>query len=275
LIITALATLMRSRLRSRTNPTYPAHRPTTIRTRRTRRASLRAAATLTGILGLSLAAGQIGAAPTAHAAAGGLRYVRGYSVQGSWLCYGWSSGMFHCTQRWHRGGSRLVSDNPAWVPNVGGIARAPVGAGSARPTGFAGSAPANIGPWMPPPGRFAFGMRDFAGDPYGAFFGECTWYAWLRHSNEPLMRMGNAGQWAFTARAFGLRTGSVPAAGATVVFQPGVQGASGLGHAAHVEAVYGNGWFLVSEMSFFWNGGGWGRVSFRYAHVGWGVTFIY
>ena len=69
--------------------------------------------------------------------------------------------------------------------------------------------------------------------------------------------------------------GSVPAAGATVVFQPGVQGASGLGHAAHVEAVYGNGWFLVSEMSFFWNGGGWGRVSFRYAHVGWGVTFIY
>jgi hypothetical protein len=63
--------------------------------------------------------------------------------------------------------------------------------------------------------------------------------------------------------------------GATVVFQPGVQGASGGGHAAHVEAGFKNGWFLVSEMSFYWNGGGWGRISFRYAHTGSGVAFIY
>src|SRR5690348_16697858 len=190
------------------------------------RAVVRTAAVLAGVLGFSLMASQFSGAPAAHAASSGLRYARGYSVQGSWLCYGWSNGTFHCTQRWHRSGGRLVSDNPAWVPNVGGIARAPVGNGGARPTSFAGLAPANIGPWVPPPGRFAFGMGDFAGDPYGAFFGQCTWYAWLRHANEPLMRMGNAGQWAFTAGAFGLRTGSVPAAGATVVFQPGVQGAS-------------------------------------------------
>jgi len=28
-------------------------------------------------------------------------------------------------------------------------------------------------------------------------------------------------------------------------------------------------------MSFYWNGGGWGRISFRYAHTGPGVAFIY
>jgi len=36
-----------------------------------------------------------------------------------------------------------------------------------------------------------------------------------------------------------------------------------------------DGWFLISEMNFYWNGGGWGRVDYRYAHSGWGVSFIY
>ena len=58
------------------------------------------------------------------------------------------------------------------------------------------------------------------------------------------------------------------------MFEPGVQGASGLGHVAHVEAVYGNGTFLVSEMAFYGFGGGWGRVSYRIAHTSWGVSFI-
>ena len=35
------------------------------------------------------------------------------------------------------------------------------------------------------------------------------------------------------------------------------------------------GWFLISEMNFYWNGGGWGRVDYRLAHTGWGVQFIY
>jgi len=39
--------------------------------------------------------------------------------------------------------------------------------------------------------------------------------------------------------------------------------------------VYPGGWFLVSEMNFFWNGGGWGRVDYRFAHAGSGVSFIY
>jgi surface antigen len=62
---------------------------------------------------------------------------------------------------------------------------------------------------------------------------------------------------------------------ASVVFHGGAQGAGGAGHVAHVEAVYPGGWFLVSEMNFYWNGGGWGYVDYRFAHEGWGVVFIY
>jgi len=118
-------------------------------------------------------------------------------------------------------------------------------------------------------------MGDFAGDPWAGAFGYCTWYAWYRHQSEPLMRLGSAANWAYAAASFGLRTGTTPVAGATVVFAPGVQGASSGGHAAYVEAVLANGWFIVSEMNFGLNGGGWGRVDWRYAHVGSGVTFIY
>ena len=99
---------------------------------------VRTAAVLAAVLGLSLMASQFSGAPAAHAAAGGLRYAHGYSVQGSWLCYGWSNGTFHCTQRWHRGGGRLVSDNPAWVPSTGGVVRAPAATG--RGAGHSSSA---------------------------------------------------------------------------------------------------------------------------------------
>jgi surface antigen len=118
-------------------------------------------------------------------------------------------------------------------------------------------------------------MSDFRGDPYASSFGSCTWYAWYRHRGEPLMKLGNAASWASNAASHGLSTGKTPVVGATVVFQPGVQGASSGGHAGHVEAIYSNGWFLISEMSFYWNGGGWGKVNYRYVHTGAGVNFIY
>ncbi len=130
-------------------------------------------------------------------------------------------------------------------------------------------------PWAPVPGHPTYGMSDFSGDPYSSYFGYCTWYAWYRNQSEPLMRLGNAQDWAWNASAFGLHTGTVPVVGATAVFQPGVEGAGGGGHAGHVEAVLGGGWFIVSEMNFSWNGGGWGRVDWRYAYVTSGVTFIY
>lgn len=131
------------------------------------------------------------------------------------------------------------------------------------------------GAWTPVPGHPSYGMSDYAGDPWSQYFGYCTWYAWYRHQNEPLMQLGNASQWPWNAPSHGLHVGSTPVVGATVVFQPGVEGAGGGGHAAHVEAVLSGGWFIMSEMNFSWNGGGWGRVDWRYAYVGSGVSFIY
>ncbi len=76
----------------------------------------------------ALAATLIGVAAAAPAQAHGssLTYHRGYAVEGSWLCYGWSNGAYHCTQHWHRSNGALVSDNPSWVPNAGAHASAAV-----------------------------------------------------------------------------------------------------------------------------------------------------
>lgn len=139
-----------------------------------------------------------------------------------------------------------------------------------------GAPPGGIGPWVPVPGHPSYGMSDFAGDPNASEFGVCTWWAWYMRRDEPqLGTLGMASQWITNARARGMRTGSTPSVGATVVFQPGVQGAGGGGHVGHVVAILSNGWFIISEMNFYWNGGGWGRVDYRYVHTGSGVAFIY
>jgi surface antigen len=141
---------------------------------------------------------------------------------------------------------------------------------------------APLHPWPPadqfhtyPPGYHAFGVSKPADGYYYWAFGQCTWWAQNKRRDENLRHMGNAMYWAGSAQARGYRVGRTPANNATVVFQPGVQGAGGAGHVAHVERVYPGGWFLVSEMNFYWNGGGWGRVDYRYAHSGYGVSFIY
>jgi surface antigen len=119
-------------------------------------------------------------------------------------------------------------------------------------------------------------MSDFAGDPNSFEFGVCTWWGWYMRRDEPqLGTLGMAVNWISAARAKGMSVGYAPVAGATVVFQPGVQGAGGSGHVAHVEQLLGGGWFIISEMNFYWNGGGWGRVDYRYVHAGSGVAFIY
>ena len=88
--------------------------------------------------------------------------------------------------------------------------------------------------------------------------------------------LGNARYWAADAQQSWrhLTVTSTPTPGSTVVFQPGVEGAGGGGHVAHVLAVFPDGWFELSEMNFYWSGGGWGRVDYRYAYVAWGVSFI-
>ena len=106
-------------------------------------------------------------------------------------------------------------------------------------------------------------------------WGQCTWWAAQERLDENLEGLGDAWMWAGNAANNGLSTGTTPVAGATVVFAPGVQGASGLGHVSHVVSVNGDGSFQVSEMNYYANGGGFGIVSYRTAWVGDGVTFIY
>jgi surface antigen len=220
---------------------------------------------------------------SAHASPG-LHYQRGLYLDNGWLCEGWANGAYHCTAHWHWSGGRLVSDNQAWVPTGGGASIAQTSTTYTTPVHYEtgtsngpstiSQAPAGISQWAYT-GHPAYAMSDYRGDPNAAFFGSCTWYAQDRRLDERLLSLGNAAQWAWNAPPRGLSTGTTPRVGATVVFQPGVQGASALGHVGHVEAVYANGWFLESAMSTYWNGGGWGRVSFVYAHTGAGVSFIY
>jgi len=139
--------------------------------------------------------------------------------------------------------------------------------------------PAPFQPWPPDDPWISTGRPSFRMFPQGGYYwwayGQCTWWAqWMRR-DENLQGMGDAWAWPAGARSRGYRTGGTPTRGATVTFAPGAQGAGGAGHLAHVEAVYPAGWFLVSEMNFDWNGGGWGRVDYRYAHTGPGVGFIY
>jgi surface antigen len=238
-----------------------------------KRAIIRTAVVLGGLAALTLGGAQLSSS-SAHAATY-LHYQRGLYLDNGWLCYGWANGAYHCTQRWHWSNGRLVSNNPAWVPTGGGSVSTYRAVPVSYRTGTAISAtPWGISQWAYT-GHPAYAMSDYRGDPNAGYFGTCTWYAQYRRMDERLLSLGNAWQWAFNAPRHGPPTGSMPRVGATVVFQPGVQGASSLGHAGHVEAVYANGWFLESAMSTYWNGGGWGRVSFVYAHAGPGVSFIY
>lgn len=157
----------------------------------------------------------------------------------------------------------------------------PPNTNSSPPATNTGISPAPVSPWPPRwaymyvPGHPSFKVSRPANGFYWWAFGQCTWWAQYKRQDENLRYMGNARYWAAGAARRGYRVGRTPRAGATVVFQPGVEGAGGAGHVAHVEKVYPGGWFLVSEMNFYWNGGGWGRVSYRFAYARSGVSFIY
>jgi surface antigen len=153
--------------------------------------------------------------------------------------------------------------------------------GGSSSSSKSGISPAPVRPWPPRwaymyvPGHPSFKVSRPKNGFYWWAFGQCTWWAQYKRQDENLRHMGNARYWAAGAASRGYRVGHTPRAGATVVFQPGVEGAGGAGHVAHVEKVYPGGWFLVSEMNFYWNGGGWGRVSYRFVYVRSGVSFIY
>jgi hypothetical protein len=85
-------------------------------------------------------------------------------------------------------------------------------------------------------------------------YGQCTYYAALRRN---VTWGGNA--WGWLNAANGIRPeGHVPVAGAIVVFHTGW-----FGHVAYVENVNPDNSFIVSEMNFYGDGGGWGRVDRR------------
>ncbi len=100
-------------------------------------------------------------------------------------------------------------------------------------------------------------------------YGQCTYYAASRRT---VTWAGNAGWWFGAAN--GIRPeGHVAVAGAIVVFHTGW-----FGHVGYVESVNPDGSFVVSEMNYYGDGGGWGRVDHRtIARTDfWSVTgFIY
>jgi len=107
-------------------------------------------------------------------------------------------------------------------------------------------------------------------------YGQCTWYANERYYRlhgiyVPWQTSANAWQWRARAAEFGWRASLQPSFGSIMVLQPGVQGASRIGHVGVVERVNRDGSFIASSMN-------WG---FRRAAVTWwrffpgpGVSFI-
>jgi hypothetical protein len=226
------------------------------------------------LLGVAALAGVLMQAPgTASAAA--LTYRRGYSVQGSWLCYGWSNGAYHCTQHWHRGaGGVLISDNPSWVPNLGGTGAQGVttqatnagnvvnGVLNEGPCAGQAASFAGVSQWKVPGGCYA---RIFypANQGYPSF-GWCNYapeamHPWLGKTYKALYLPSHGGY--------------APKVGATIFYSGGVQGASMEGHYGVVVAIGPNGWVLSLEMNFYWRGGGWQKYDYRFVHEGAGVDF--
>jgi hypothetical protein len=125
----------------------------------------------------------------------------------------------------------------------------------------------DISMWATPPDCYATiytpNPKNYPGVP--SAFGYCNWWVEALHTkNRDILDSGKYPR------------GHTPVPGAAIFFSPNVQGASSAGHYAQVVAVAPDGyWMLITEMNFAWRGGGFGRVDYRYAHVGPGVTFIY
>ncbi len=137
------------------------------------------------------------------------------------------------------------------------------------PTPGGGVSPAPEHPWPPNPWNptvdhpgiervancWAFSGYWAEAGAWCVNFGQCTWLAAERMRDINFRGWGDAWKW-LAAQQRSLPTGTVPKVGATVVFQPGVEGAGGAGHVAHVVAVFPGNWFEIVEMNFYWDGGG-------------------
>jgi len=252
-------------------------------------------ALLAGFAALSLAV-LLGVSGTAHAATG-LTYRYGLSVQNGWLCRGWANGAYHCTQHWYRDrNGNLVSLNQAWVPTGAGSGAATTqrATGGTQTSAVTHTAPvtysggSGVGlatepcsPYVPSSVWTAVNYRQPGAIPpgcyggvysinpsryvYRPYFGVCNWWPEVLRPDEPGIPYSTS-----------YPRHSAPRAGATVVYAPFDHGASSGGHYGHVEAVSPDGrWILTSEMNFYWRGGGFGKVIYRYVNVDAGMSFIY
>jgi hypothetical protein len=161
--------------------------------------ALRAGVLLTFALGVTTLL--MSFAPTnAGAGAASFHYQSGYSIQSGWLCYGFSNGALHCTARWHRDSTgKPISDNPAWVPNVGGSPSGNPGGAPPLPTSSAGE-PCRSGvyfnaatptQWQVPPGCYA-GVYHItpANYVYRSGFGWCNWWPEVMNPSRPKHPLG-------------------------------------------------------------------------------------
>ncbi|HKV84599.1 MAG TPA: hypothetical protein VJN88_08585 [Ktedonobacterales bacterium] len=142
----------------------------------------------------------------------------------------------------------------------------PVSSGAGAPCAGPVQFPATIDIWTVPPGCYGLiYTSDTAKYPNRPGFGYCNWWVRVMDPDHPDITENTS-----------YPRGSVPRVGAAVFFDGGVQGADPAGHWSRVEAIAPDGyWMLVSEMNFAWRGGGFGKVDYRFAHTGPGVTFIY
>ena len=142
----------------------------------------------------------------------------------------------------------------------------PVSSGTGEPCIGPVQFPATIDTWTAPLGCYAIiytpNPANYISRPG---FGYCNWWVRVMDPAHPDITENTS-----------YPRGSVPRVGAAVFFDGGVQGADPAGHWSRVEAIAPDGyWMLVSEMNFAWRGGGFGKVDYRFAHTGPGVTFIY
>jgi surface antigen len=133
---------------------------------------------------------------------------------------------------------------------------------------YAGSAPVWASSWHR--------QRGIVRGTNSGVSGNCTWYAydrfWKASGTYPALS-GDALNWDNAARATGWLVSGTPMTQAIVVFEPGVQGASRLGHVAWADSMrpQADGVYIhISEMNFR----GLGVTSERWVkHVG-GMSYI-
>lgn len=138
---------------------------------------------------------------------------------------------------------------------------------AARFGGAPGTGPACGGGY---PGMWCDAAQDSLVDSWGMYNRECVSYAaWAmtaKYGHHVPYGLGNANQWPAGARADNIPTGSTPRVGSVAIWYVGTYG-----HAMVVDAVYGDGSFLISQYNYSFNG----TYSTMVVGPNSGFTFIY